>query len=133
MKKIINNKIYVSINGDDYLVTSIRDYLEYSEPKETKEYNFNSFKQLYTFLEKAELIGITVDKSFILRKPVIRINCPEICDEAVLHHNNFKNIKILDVYYEYDEHITIRELSNSISAEEFVEWLKDRNIDKLIL
>lgn len=133
MKKLINHKIYVSINGDDYLVTSIRDYLEYSEPKETKEYNFNNFKQLYTFLEKAELIGITADKSFILREPVIRINCPEIRDEAVLHHNNFKNIKILDVYYEYDEHITIRELSNSISAEEFVEWLKDRNIDKLVL
>ena len=115
------------------MVTSIRDYLEYSEPKETKEYDFNNFKQLYSFLEKAELIGINADKSFILREPVIRINCPEIRDQVVLHHNNFKNIKILDVYYEYDEHITIRQLSDSISAEEFVEWLKDRNIDKLVL
>lgn len=134
MKKLYNHRIYASINGDKFDDTSYFSHITYMEQKEEQEMHFKTFEEFYEFVKNNNLIGIKTEEiGFFSSKPAVCINRVNKRTIITLTKRDFKEVKIIDTYYLYNENITIKELSSELTAEEFIEWLKDRGVEKIII
>lgn len=129
MKELYNHIIEVSINDSFFEDTSIFNHVSYMEYEKAKEYNFNNFEDFYEFVKNNDIIGIKAGKTMIFNKPAVYITRADSMDTKRITKRNFKKISIVDTYRKYYNRTTIKELAYLISAEDFVEWLKDRDIN----
>ena len=127
MKQIIDYKTSVSIQGKEFFYTSIWKHIKYIEPI-NEEHKFNTFEEAYNFIKQNKMIGIDVNINLFNKEQIV-IHSDDIYAKPIkMTRKNFKPFIIKNETEELGERITIKELARELSADAFVEWLKDKDM-----
>lgn len=130
MKKLVNYRMYVSINGGEWKDTSIWNHIHYMEESkcetwESKELSFNEALEL---VEEGFIMNAECDRTFFTHKPRIQLSIPESIFEGSSYYTErtLKTLKIKKEYIPYNG--SIKNLATLLTAEKFCEYLKDHGI-----
>ena len=130
MKKVVDFVQYVSFDGGKtFQDTSIWSHLCYVEPAEDKVVVLETFEQAYEYIKANKLMNAEIDTTFFRGRKQIHILTADLdydCRRSFTE-KNYKPIIVKTVLEEKTD-ASIENLSHFLSADEFCEWLKDRNI-----
>lgn len=131
MKKVFDRVVKVKFNGNNkWYNTSIFSHLVYEREElngQKFDYHFDNFKKAFEWIEQGYLQNAETTKTLFRHRPQIHISTASMNCDSVFYTE--KNFKPFDVRIEYVENeVSLRELSGMLKADEFCEYLKDRNI-----
>lgn len=128
MKKVADFIQYVSFDGGKtFQDTSIWNHLCYVEPAEDKIVVLETFEQAYEYIKADKLMNAEIDTTFFKGRKQIHISTADLDYRRSFTEKNYKPIVIKTVLEEKTD-VSIKNLFHLLSADEFCEWLKDRNI-----
>ena len=132
MKKVFDRVIKVRFNGNnEWYDTSIFSHLVYEREEfdgQKFDYHFNNFQEAFDWIEQGYLRNAETTETLFRHRPQIRISTTSMkCDGAYYTEKNFKPFDVRIEYVERKE-MSLRELSEMLKADEFCEYLRDRNI-----
>ena len=132
MKKVFNRVIKVRFNGSDkWYDTSVFYHLVYGREDfdgQKFDYHFDNFQKAFDWIEQGYLRNAETTQTMLRHRPQIHIHTASAMLDDVCYTE--KNFKPFDVRIEYVEKngTSLRELSEMLKADEFCEYLRDRNI-----
>ena len=128
MKKVVDFVQYVSFDGGKtFRDTSIWSHLHYIEPAEDKIIVLETFEQAYEYIKADKLMNAEIDTTFFRGRKQIHISTADLDYIRSFTKKNYKPIIVKTVLEEKTD-VSIKNLSHFLSADEFCEYLKDRNI-----
>lgn len=132
MKKVFDRVVKVKFNGNNkWYNTSIFSHLIYEREEldgQKIDYHFDNFQKAFEWIEQGYLQNAETTKTLFRHRPQIHISTASMkCDGVFYTEKNFKPFDVRIEYIEKNE-ISLRELSGMLKADEFCEYLKDRNI-----
>ena len=132
MKKVFDRVIKVRFNGNsEWYDTSIFSHLVYEREEfngQKFDYHFNNFQEAFDWIEQGHLRNAETTETFFKHRPQIHISTASMkCDSVYYTEKNFKPFDVRIEYVERKE-MSLRELSEMLKADEFCEYLRDRNI-----
>ena len=132
MKKVFDRVVKVKFNGNNkWYNTSIFSHLVYEREEldgQKIDYHFDNFQKAFEWIEQGYLQNAETTKTLFRHRPQIHISTASMeCNDAFYTEKNFKPFDVRIEYIEKNE-ISLRELSGMLKADEFCEYLKDRNI-----
>ena len=132
MKKVFDRVIKVRFNGNnEWYDTSIFSYLVYEREEfngQKFDYHFNNFQEAFDWIEQGHLRNAETTETLFKHRPQIHISTTSMkCDDVYYTEKNFKPFDVRIEYVERKE-MSLRELSEMLKADEFCEYLRDRNI-----
>lgn len=130
MKKVYDVRHKISLNPKhDFVDTSIRYHLHLMDDKECLDSHyrvyFKTFEEFYNAVNDGAVRGATAYLD-IFKKPKVRVQLN--FDYAIVSKRNFKEVCLWS-HAEEAEHLPIKTLANNMRADEFLELLKERNVD----
>ena len=129
MKKVVNYRQKISVNGSEFKDNSSFNCFRYIEVPEEEEIVINSFAAAVEIIERGEIRGASVEGTLFRNKPYLHFTfCDFDAFEMTVFPKNFKSIKMRKVYEESDGKLTLKQLAGTLPAEEFCEYLKDRGL-----
>lgn len=133
MKKVVDFVQYVSFDGGKtFQDTSIWSHLCYVEPTEEKVIVLETFEQAYEYIKADKLMNAEIDTTFFRGRKQIHISTAELDCRRSFTEKNYKPIIVKTVLEEKTD-VSIENLSHFLSADEFCEYLKDRNITNFFI
>ena len=132
MRRLVDLRCYVAVNGNEYYDTSIHYNLHYVEvfDDEPVEYSYKTFRGAKEAIEDERVLNASIRHTFFRSQPVLYIRTAELAPDIKLTAKNFKSLKIKWVAEVPSKKLTIKDLASLLSAEDFAEWLKDHGISK---
>ena len=131
MKKVSDRVVMVKFNGsDEWYDTSIFHHLIYEREEfngKKFDYHFDNFQEAFDWIEQGYLRNAEITETFFRLRPKIHISTSLIGVSVYYTEKNFKPFDVRIEYVERNE-ISLKELSEMLKADEFCEYLKDRNI-----
>ena len=132
MKKVFDRVIKVRFNGNnDWYDTSVFSHLVYEREEfngQKFDYHFNNFQEAFDWIKQGHLQNAETTETFFRHRPQIHISTASMeCDSVYYTEKNFKPFDVRIEYVERKE-MSLRELSEMLKADEFCEYLRDRNI-----
>ena len=132
MKKVFDRVIKVRFNGNsEWYDTSIFSHLVYEREEfngQKFDYHFNNFQEAFDWIEQGHLRNAETTETLFKHRPQIHISTASMkCDSVYYTEKNFKPFDVRIEYVERKE-MSLRELSEMLKADEFCEYLRDRNI-----
>ena len=132
MKKVFDRVIKVRFNGNnEWHDTSIFSHLVYEREEfdgQKFDYHFNNFQEAFDWIEHGYLRNAETTETLFKHRPQIHISTASMkCDGVYYTEKNFKPFDVRIEYVERKE-MSLRELSEMLKADEFCEYLRDRNI-----
>lgn len=131
MKKLVNYRMCLSINGGEWQDTSIFNHIQYREECDCETW----ISKDLTFDEAVELVqadfvmNAECEKTLIGRKPKLKLStsdCSLFGGPIYLTARTFKSLKIKKEYLPYNG--TIKDIAALLTAEQFCEYLKAHGI-----
>ena len=133
MKKVVNFVQYVSLDGGKtFQKTSIWNHIHYVKPAEDKVVVLETFEQAYEYIKADKLMNAEIDTTFFKGRKQIHISTANLDCRKSFTEKNYKPI-IVKTVLEEKTNVSIESLSRFLSADEFCEWLKDRNITNFFI
>lgn len=133
MKKVVDFIQYVSFDGGKtFQDTSALNHLCYVEPIEDKIVVLETFEQAYEYIKADKLMNAEIDTTFFKGRKQIHISTVDFDYRESFTEKNYKPI-IVKTVFEERTGFSIKSLAHLLSAEEFCEWLKDRNITNFFI
>lgn len=132
MKELYNYRFKYQIEGDkDFIDTSIWRHVRYLLPEEAQSYGFTikSFAELLGLVKDNLFMNAEIGKTTFTKKPLVRLSNPD-CMAIRVTEKNFKPINV-KIEYNKMESLTIKSLSEMLSADDFINYLKDHGITKI--
>ena len=132
MKELYNYRFKYQIEGyKSFIDTSIWRHVRYLLPEEAQSYDFTikSFTELLDLVKNDLFMNAEIDKTTFTKKPLVRLSNPG-CMAIKVTEKNFKPINVR-IEYNKMESLTIKSLSEMLSANDFIDYLKDRGITKI--
>ena len=132
MKKVFDRVVKVRFNGrNEWYDTSIFYHLVYEHEKfdgKQFDFHFDNFQEAFDWIEKGYLRNAETTQTFFRHRPQIHISTVSDLFDSVFYTE--KNFKPFDVRIEYVEKsgVSLSGLSEMLKADEFCEYLRDRNI-----
>ena len=132
MKKVFDRVTKVRFNGsNEWYDTSIFHHLVYEREEfngKKFDYHFDNFQEAFDWIKQGYLRNAETTETLFRRRPQIHISTASMeCDGVYYTEKNFKPFDVRIEYVERNE-ISLRGLSEMLKADEFCEYLKDRNI-----
>jgi len=131
MKEVYDYRFEYRMDGcKEFVDTSIWKHVRYLTPEEAETWNFTikTFDELVKLVQDDLFMNAELSKNFF-RKTVVRLsNAEDYCSTAITERN-FKPIEIRCAYNKLS--LTIKELADLLSADDFCEYLKDKGITKI--
>lgn len=131
MKEIYDYRFEYKMDGwKNFADTSIWKHVRYLTPEDAKTWTFTikSFDELVGLVKDNLFINAELSKSFF-GKTIVRLsNVEDYCSTAVTA-KNFKPIEVRCAYNKINA--SIKELANTLDADSFCEYLRDRGITKI--
>lgn len=126
MLKVYNVYDYVSINGAKWRAVGIDGYKVTDKEVKNKLILDNaSFEEAREFLSNHMLDGVWNDSTFFIGKPTVAINYQDTWEPV--SYRRFDTISYKTEYKEY-KNVTIEWLMEHLSADQFIQYLKERGI-----
>ena len=133
MKKVIDFRQYVSFDdGKTFQDTSMGNHFQYIEPIEEKINILETFEQAYEYIKADKLMNAEIDTTFFKGRKRIHISTADLDCIKSFTEKNYKPIIVKTVFEEITD-VSIEKLARSLSADDFCEWLKDRNITNFFI
>ena len=137
MKKVFDRVVKVKFNGsDEWYDTSIFHHLIYEREEfngKKFDYHFDNFQKAFDWIEQGYLQNAETTETLFRRRPQIHISTASMeCDGVYYTEKNFKPFDVRIEYVEKSE-ISLKGLSEMLKADEFCEYLKDRNITNFFI
>lgn len=131
MKKVFDKIVYIKLEGwKDYKDTSIFKHLQFlSEEKATEKiFCIRDFKELVEEVENGLICNAEMDETFFKHRPKVVFHTADLLNNSF--HVTEKNFTSIEIKIEYVEvkNISLKALSGMLPADDFVEYLKDREI-----
>lgn len=130
MKKLVNYRMMLSVNGGEWRDTSIFNHIRYLEESEcetweSRELNFNEALEL---VEEGFIMNAECDQTFFTHRPRIQLSISESIFEGPSYYTErtLATLKIKKEYRPYNG--SIKDIAILLSAEQFCEYLKDHGI-----
>ncbi len=129
MKKLINFRCLVSVNGEEYCDTSIWQHLRYYDTVGEVERIIVDWEEAYKAINEHKVLNATVGATLFKNRPTIIIHYGDLnrCDRE-FSAKQFKSLRYKWIAEEVDQIYTIKELADLLPADQFCEWLKDQGI-----
>ena len=126
MLKVYKVYDYVSIDGAKWREVGRGGYKVTDEEVENKLILDNaSFEEAREFLSNHVLDGVWNYSTFFLNKPTVCVSYQDAWDAVT--YKCFNTISYKKVYKEY-KHVTIQWLMEHLSADQFIQYLKERGM-----
>ena len=132
MKKVFDRVMKVRFSGSkEWFDTSIFHHLVYEREEfngQKFDYRFDNFQEAFDFIEQGYLRNAETTETFFRHRPQIHISTASMkCGGVYYTEKNFKPFDVRIEYVEKNE-TSLRVLFEMLKADEFCEYLKDRNI-----
>ncbi len=131
MKKVYDYQQLIYIKGrmEDFYKTSIRKHLILLSDETMASLSsvdcFSTFKELFEAVLDNKIWNAEAGHTFFLKRPEVYINCGLECYHVT--ERNFTEIRLWHYFADAsDEPMTV--LMKELPADEFAEYLKERNI-----
>ena len=129
MKKLVNFRCYVSVNGEEYCDTSYRTRIRYSEITGKSETVITNWEEAYRAVSEHNILNAETSETLFTNRPTIKIYYGDISrNTREISEKEFKSLKYKWVSSETDGIYTIKDLAELLPADQFCEWLKDQGI-----
>ena len=129
MKKLVDLRCYVSVNGEKYQDTSIWKRLRYIDRVGESEEIIQDWEEAYKAIEENRVLNAYTGTTFWKGRPTIVIHYGDVYkDDREFSERNFKSLRFKWVSSEVTCHYTIKELADLLPAEQFCEWAIDQGI-----
>lgn len=129
MKKIVNFRCYVSVNGEDYCDTSFRTRIRYYDTTGESETIINDWEEAYKAISEHRVLNAEIGTTLLTNRPIIIIHYGDFRRaDRKISEKKFRSLKFKWVSDESDNVYTTKELADLLPAEQFCEWLKDQGI-----
>lgn len=129
MKKLVNFRCYVSVNGEEYCDTSYRTRIRYFETTGETETIITDWEEAYKAVSEHNILNAETGETLFTNRPTIKIHYGDISrNNREISEKEFKSLKYKWVSSEADSIYTIKELAELLPADQFCEWLKDQGI-----
>lgn len=127
MKKIFDMRVYIKKQGwKEYVNTSVWKHLIYTENDgKGKSFLFNSFSDFLDEVEKGWIYNVERKETFFGHLPKIEFSKFE--NRFSMNEKNFVPVEV-KIVFEPVEEVSLKNLFEMLSADEFCEYLKDRGI-----
>lgn len=130
MKKLVNYRMYISVNGGEWKDTSVYNHIRYMEESECETYESREllFDEAFKLVEEGFIMNAECDRTFFTHKPRIRLSVSGLFFEGPLYYTKrtLQTLKIKEEYLPYND--SIENIAALLTAEEFCEYLKDHDI-----
>jgi hypothetical protein len=131
MKEVYDYRFEYKMDGwKDFVDTSIWKHVRYLTPEDAKTWTFTikSFDELVGLVKDDLFMNAELSKN-IFRKTVVRLSNVEDYLSTAITERNFKPIEVRCVYNKMS--MSMKGLAETLDAESFCEYLKDRGITKI--
>lgn len=127
MLKVYSIKDYVSIDGADWREVGGWGHRVADDTKVPDSINIGqmSFDETYEYLSKNSLCGVYRDSTFFRYKPTIRVNYNDAWDDVA--YQRFNTFAYKRTFVEM-ENVTLEWIMKNLSADECIQYLKDRGM-----
>jgi hypothetical protein len=132
MKKIVEQMVQYSVNGepwDDATFFPKTRYMDESELGINWQTGVMNFQQTVDFIKTGKFVNAEVDATLFRKRPVIVFPNRDLNKQFRYEEKDVKTVEVRKITYEVTR--TMTDLAKSLSSEEFIEYLKDRGIDKI--
>lgn len=130
MKKLVNYRMYVSVNGGEWRDTSIWNHIRYMEESECETWESRelSFDEALELVEEGFIMNAECDRTFFTHRPRIQLSTSESLFDGASYYTErtLKTLKIKKEYIPYNG--SIKDIATLLTAERFCEYLKDHGI-----
>jgi hypothetical protein len=124
--KVYNRKTYVSINGEPWeQIGWIKQIMSSDNPTETVIFENKTFKECFEYLGNHYVCGLDREYTVFRNKPAVLINYTG--DLSLTCYKHFDTISCKYVYKE-NSNISLNEIMKDFSADECIQYLKERGI-----
>lgn len=134
MKKIYDRRVLVKIDGwKEFEDTSIFSHLRYEEEEFANEdfnYRFETFEDVKKAIEEGWIINAESTTTLFKKRPLLKLSASNLDCSLSFTERNFKPIEVKIVYVE-ESGLSIRTIADLLNANDFCEFLKDRNISSV--
>lgn len=131
MKEVYDYRFEYKMEGwKDFVDTSIWKHVRYLTPEDAKTWTFTikSFDELVGLVKDGLFMNAELSKN-IFRKTVVRLSNVEDYLSTAITERNFKPIEVCCSYNKMN--LSMKGLAETLDAESFCEYLKDRGITKI--
>ena len=133
MKKVYDLRHKISLSPrHDFVDTSINYNLHLMDDKECLDSHyrvyFNTFEEFYNAVNDGAVRGATAYLD-IFKKPKVCVYLK--FDRVIISKRNFKEVCLWS-HVEDAEHLSIKTLAHNMRADEFLELLKERNVNYFV-
>ena len=131
MKEVYDYRFEYKMEGwKDFVDTSIWKHVRYLTPEDAKTWTFTikSFDELVGLVKDGLFMNAELSKN-IFRKTVVRLSNVEDYYSTAITERNFKPIEVRCAYNKMS--MSMQGLAETLDAESFCEYLKDRGITKI--
>lgn len=131
MKEIYDYRFEYKMDGwKNFVDTSIWKHVRYLAPEDAKTWTFTikSFDELVGLVKDDLFMNAELSKSFF-GKTVVRLSNVEDYLSTAITERNFKPIEVRCAYNKMS--MSMKGLAETLDAESFCEYLKDRGITKI--
>ena len=132
MKKIVEQMVQYSVNGEPWDCTTFfpkTKYMDESELGINWQTDVMNFQQTVDFIKTEKFTNAEVDTTLFRKRPVIVFTNRDLNKQFRYEEKDVKTVEVRKITYEVTR--TMADLAKSLSSEEFIEYLKDRGIDKI--
>lgn len=126
MKKVLDYRCYISLDGNYYADTSLRHHLTYTEPKMDKLAILITFDDLVRAVKDGMIMNAEITHTLFRRKPMVKLFLG--WDSHYVTARNYKPIYVKRVWEKPKEQKSISTLADLLPAEEFVEYVIDKGL-----
>lgn len=130
MKKLVNYRMYVSVNGGEWKDTSIWNHICYMEESECETWESRelSFSEALELVEEGFIMNAECDRTFFTHRPRIQLSISESLFEGPSYYTErtLQTLKIKKEYLPYKG--SIKDIATLLTAEKFCEYLKVHGI-----
>ena len=131
MKKVFDKRVYIKLEGwKNYKDTSIFKHLQFLSEEKAIEKIFciRDFKELVEEVENGWICNAEMDETFFKHRPKVVFRTADLLNDSFsITEKDFASIEIKIEYVEVKD-ISLKALSEMLSADDFVEYLKNKEI-----
>lgn len=131
MKHVFDRRTYIKLNGwECFKDTSIFKDLQFlPEGKATEKlFYIRDFKELVTKVQNGLICNAEMDETFFKHRPKVVLHTADLFNDSFsVTEKNFAPLEIKIEYLKV-KNISLKTLSEMLPADDFVEYLKDREI-----
>ncbi len=131
MRKIVQIKRQYRLNGGDWVDISHYKEIRYQEESECEEINIEitNWKELLRYVEKGKIPTATIEHTLFRKIPYITIYSDSVPADYTtdICEDDFQSLELKRVCVDYSTNF--KELMERLDADEFCQYLKDREIN----